>query len=156
MTELNWPEDLLRRNTAVNRALLDAINDEDLTLQSCGGGWSVGEHLRHLVNFRQGWVSELSPEFAPQLDGLDTKTVQDIAQALEKGEVAALAAVWEQVQQGSSFQGAYGSHPGLMLTHIAIHDSHHRGQILATLREFGHTVDDNPIWKPWNELEEDL
>ena len=159
MTVLNtgqpdWPADILRRNAEVNRALFDALRDDHLNLRSAGGGWSVGEHLRHLAQFRRGWVSELAPAFAPA--PADVGDVPGLLRALDAGDAAALAAVQDAAAQGRSFVGAYGTHPGLMLLHIAIHDSHHRGQILATLREFGHLVDDNPIWHPWNELEGEL
>lgn len=152
------------RNAKVNKAVLNAVTEADLTSADGQGGWSVGQHLGHQAYFRYEWLSFISPPHAENLplviDGdeqfrLTTQSLGEIAEAFSAGDAAALKAVESAVEEGRSFEGAYESHPAHFLQHILIHDAHHRGQVMSLLRENGRTPEQMaeleratwPIWR---------
>lgn len=156
--------DAFDRNGEVNAALLDALADADLHVPDGRGGWTVGQHLGHLAEFRFGWLSYIAPAHAQGIpsvvDGdeadfvLTVSAVEDLAEAFRAGDLAARAAVRERLAAGSSFERVYVSHPTTFLIHTVVHDAHHRGQVLGLLRAAGKprpwldAVDD-ATWSVW-------
>ena len=154
------------RNGRVNTAMLAALSDEDLNLAP-GGGWSIGKHLCHLVGFRRGWLTHISPLHAEALQpaieyvGEDDfkptlHTVQEIAAGFREGDAAALAAVRAAQAEGRSFERVYESNPVNYLVHAVVHDAHHRGQIMSMLRQSGRTIEEmdsleGQTWPIWRE-----
>ncbi len=157
--------DAFDRNTEVNTALLDALDDGDLHVPDGRGGWTVGQHLGHLAEFRHGWLGHIAPAHAEGIPSvveggetdfvLTAATVAELAAAFQAGDAAAKAAVRERLATGGSFEHVYTSHPTAFLVHTVVHDAHHRGQVLALLRAAGRSqawldaVDDAtwPVWK---------
>ena len=130
------------RNAEVNAALLQALTDADLHVPDGRGGWSVGKHLGHLAEFRSGWLGYIAPAHAEGIPSvievvLTATTVGELVEAFRAGDAAALAAVREQLAAGRSFERVYASHPTAFLLHTVVHDAHHRGQVLASLRAAG-------------------
>ena len=164
MTDLTLLHESFRRNGRVNNFLLDALSDADLALSDGRGGWTVGHHLTHLAGFRQGWLSNISPEhaeglFAP-VKGNELPDTRALAAAFQAGDAAALRAVQAALDENRSFpdpwdEGTYQSSPAHFLQHVIVHDSHHRGQIMALLRAGGHTPEDMDTldhhWAVWRE-----
>lgn len=156
--------DAFDRNGEVNAALLAALDDADLHVPDARGGWTVGQHLGHLAEFRQGWLGFIAPAHAAGIPSvieggetdfvLTATTVADLAAAFHAGDAAALAAVRERLDAGRSFERVYTSHPTAFLLHTVVHDAHHRGQVLAQLRAAGRpkawldAVDD-ATWSVW-------
>ncbi len=156
--------DAFDRNGEVNAALFAALTEPDLDLDDGRGGWSVGQHLGHLVEFRHGWLSRVSPVHAERVpdvvDGdderfwLTTRSLADLAAAFAAGDAAARAAVLEAFEAGRSFEHVYRSHPAHFLVHTTVHDAHHRGAILHLLRAGGRSVEqmdelDDATWPVW-------
>lgn len=154
------------RNGRVNAVVLSAITEADLTFSDGQGGWTIGQHLGHLAEFRYEWLSLISPEHAEGipsvLEGteqdfhLTVQRVEELAQAFLIGDEAARAAVLAALSEGRAFKRAYESHPGHFLQHILIHDAHHRGQVLSLLRRSGRTPErmselDDATWPVWRE-----
>ncbi len=157
--------DAFDRNAEVNAALLDALADADLHVPDARGGWTIGQHLGHLAEFRYGWLSHIAPAHAEGIPSvveggetdfvLTAVTVAELAAAFWAGDAAARAAVRERLAAGGSFERVYTSHPSAFLLHTVVHDAHHRGQVLALLRAAGRSqawldaVDDAtwPVWK---------
>ncbi len=155
-----------RRNGRVNAAVLERLTPEDLALDDGRGGWSVGQHLGHLVDFRVGWLTRVSPPHAeglPELlDGteerfwLNTTDRARIREAFDQGDAAALAAVQTAYAEDRAFPHAYTSDPAHFLQHILVHDAHHRGQVMSLLRQGGRTTDqmdelETATWPIWRE-----
>lgn len=154
------------RNGRVNAAMLSALSDADLKLAP-GGGWSIGKHLCHLVGFRRGWLSYISPLHAEPLaavveyvgeDDFEpiVHTVAEIAAGFREGDAAALAAVQAALAEGRSFEEVYESNPVNYLVHAMVHDAHHRGQIMSMLRQSGRTYEqmdalEYQTWPIWRE-----
>ncbi|WP_315941224.1 DinB family protein [Deinococcus sp. Marseille-Q6407] len=132
-----------RRNVRVNNMLLQAITSADLDLSDGRGGWTVSQHLGHLVHFRPAWLSMLSPADAQGLPeviegeswqkfSLSERDPAKLAEAFRLGDAAALKAVEAALSEGRTFpdphgEGSYQSNPAHFLQHIIVHDSHHRG-----------------------------
>ena len=138
-----------RRNARVNDTLLQALTPADLDLADGRGGWSLGQHLGHIADFRRGWLSLISPADAAPLPEilsgdwqqfeLAERDLGKLADAFRLGDAAALRAVQNALEEGRPFpdpydEGTYQSHPAHFLQHVIVHDSHHRGQIMALLR----------------------
>ncbi len=160
-----------RRNGRVNAAVLAAVGEADLDTSDGRGGWSVGQHLGHLANFRKDWLSNISAKHAdelPDVIGASTPgfvlTMRDparLAAAFSAGDEAALRAVQDALREGRAFddpwkEGAYASNPAHFLQHIIVHDSHHRGQVMSLLRQGGRTQEqmnelDEASWPIWRE-----
>ena len=156
--------DAFDRNAEVNAALLAALTDADLQVPDGRGGWTVGKHLGHLAEFRSGWLSYIAPAHAEGIPSvieggetdfvLTVSTVAELAEAFRAGDAAARAAVLESLDAGRSFERVYTSHPAAFLLHTVVHDAHHRGQVLASLRAAGRTqawldAVDDATWSVW-------
>lgn len=156
--------DAFDRNAEVNAALLQALTDADLHVPDARGGWTVGQHLGHLAEFRYGWLSHIAPAQAEGIPSvaeggetdfvLTVATVGELADAFRAGDAAALAAVRERLAEGRSFERVYTSHPTAFLLHTVVHDAHHRGQVLASLRAAGRSrawldAIDDATWSVW-------
>jgi uncharacterized damage-inducible protein DinB len=156
--------DAFDRNAEVNAAILAALVDADLHVPDNRGGWTVGQHLGHIAEFRYGWLTHIAPTHAEGIpsviDGdesgftLTATTVAELAEAFHVGDAAARAAVREKLAEGRSFERVYTSHPSAFLMHTLVHDAHHRGQTLALLRAAGRAKDwldaiDDATWSVW-------
>ena len=152
------------RNARVTRALLATLSMEDLDHSDGVGGYSVGQHLADIVDFRPGWLSRVSPahaETVPDVTGdtpnwLTIGSIAELQAAFDAGDEAIKEAVLSAVRAGRSFEKAYRSHPAQFMVHTIVHDSHHRGQILALLRQAGRPADvrqelEDSTWAIWRE-----
>ena len=164
MTDLTLIHESFRRNGRVNDVLLSALTNTDLDLSDGRGGWTLGQHLGHMANFRRDWLSIISPAHAEGLfvavKGEEIRDPQALAAAFQAGDEAALKAVQAALDEGRTFpdpwnEGTYQSNPAHFLQHTIVHDSHHRGQVMALLREGGRTKEEMDAldnhWAIWRE-----
>jgi uncharacterized damage-inducible protein DinB len=152
------------RNARVNRAVLATLDMPTLDHHDGVGGFNIGQHLADIVSFRADWLRRVAPEYAgPIPDAIDesaptwlkAKSIQDLEQAFDAGDAAVRDAVLDAVRAGRRFEGAYESHPAQVIVHCIVHDAHHRGQIMALLRQSGRGADERerleeatwPIWR---------
>lgn len=161
---LRIPLESFERNARVNRVTLATITSEDLTYGDGVGGFNIGQHLADIVNFRPDWLESVAPEYAakiPSIVGdtptwLTTSDIAEIQSAFDAGDAAMRDAVVSAVREGRSFEKVYTSHPAHLIQHCIVHDSHHRGQILALLRQAGRTAEarealERASWPIWRE-----
>ena len=164
MTDLTLIHESLRRNGRVNAFLLDELTDADFDLSDGRSGWTLGQHLGHMANFRRDWLSIISPAHAEGLfvavKGEEIRDPQALAAAFQAGDEAALKAVQTALDEGRTFpdpwnEGTYQANPAHFLQHIIVHDSHHRGQVMALLRGGGRTAAEmdalDSHWAIWRE-----
>ena len=76
--------------------------------------------------------------------------------AARPSDVRSWSAVLDALAEGRGFEGYYGSHPAHLIQHCIVHDSHHRGQVLALLRQAGRPEDqrmalEDASWAIWRE-----
>lgn len=84
------------------------------------------------------------------------ESIAELQAAFDSGDEAMKQAVLSAVEDGRSFKGYYETHPGHLLLHCIVHDSHHRGQILALLRQAGRPEQERSeledlTWAIWRE-----
>lgn len=153
------------RNSRVTRALLDTLTMDDLNHEDGVGGFSVGQHLADIVSFRRDWLSRVAPAHAERAKNvideasptwLGVSSVAELQEGFDEGDAAMKAAVLEAMAEGRGFVGYYESHPAHLVQHCIVHDSHHRGQILALLRQAGRPAEtreelENSSWAIWRE-----
>lgn len=152
------------RNARVNRSLLGALTSEHLDLRDPAGGWTIGQHLCDMIDFRRSWMETIAPEQAEKVTYLHqvlenndfaprTKDLQEIQQILDQADAQSLEAVQQKLSSNTGFEKVYETHPLMFLQHALVHDAHHRGQILMVLRMNGTpwAESDGPMWAPWRE-----
>jgi len=152
------------RNSRVTRALLDSLTMDDLQYSDGVGGFNIGQHLADIVEFRPGWLSRVSPAHAKGITDvtgdsptwLMVSSVAELQNAFDEGDSAMKLAVLEAVKEGRGFVGYYETHPAHLMQHCIVHDSHHRGQILALLRQAGRPAEqrselEDATWSIWRE-----
>lgn len=163
--ELKVIFEAFERNSRVTRALLATMKMEDLDYSDGVGGFSIGQHVADIVDFRPGWLSKVSPKHAEQVpdvtdpndpNWLAAKSIEELQAAFDAGDAAVKEAVLSAVQEGRSFEKVYESHPAQFMVHTIVHDSHHRGQILALLRQAGRPAEvreelEEKTWAMWRE-----
>ncbi|MDA0700194.1 MAG: damage-inducible protein DinB [bacterium] len=162
--ELELVYEAFERNARVNRAVLATLDMGDLDYGDGVGGFSIGQHLADIVGFRRDWLSRVSPEHAERLlditdadapNRLKAGSIGELQAAFDDGDAAIRDAVLDAVRDGRRFDRAYASHPAQLMVHCVVHDAHHRGQILALLRQSGRAPEERerledatwPIWR---------
>jgi uncharacterized damage-inducible protein DinB len=101
------------RNGRLNEAVLNAISETDWGYSDGQGGYSIGQHLGELAEFRHAFLSFISPEHADGIpsvtegDGqgfrLTAQSVPELTRAFVQGDASAKAAVLAALDEGRSF-----------------------------------------------------
>lgn len=152
-------------NLRVNEVLLGHLTPEMLDARTPGGGYSVAQHLAHLVGTTQywGWLRDKARFEAlpdPVLEHDEAKGVfvveTDLAKLTDSYRQTQAAAldVAEAEAEGTALPpGKWESPhatPDAFLIHMMVHDAHHRGQILLALKTSGYPLpDEDAMWGPW-------
>jgi len=137
-------------NNRINLYLLDAIDENYMTDISASKGRKVGEQFAHLHNVRMMWLKAAAPELLKGLLKIDkeikinkailvselNKSAEAIAKLLEKGFAE------------NKIKG-FKPHPAAFLGYLISHESHHRGQIILTLKQSGHPIDQKTQYGLW-------
>ncbi len=152
-TKLAWAS-----NQSVNDVLLDHLTDpEMMRAKTPGGGYTVAQHLAHMVEVLVSWTSQFEPsvlslpelysdwnEAAPQ-DFTAETDVDRVRDVMAQAHRAAWAAAQAATSTGSL---PHASIPQYLI-HMMIHDAHHRGQIVLALKTNGFPLpDDGALWAP--------
>jgi len=125
----------------INLYLMDAIKEEQLTDIAASKGRNVGEQFAHIHNVRLMWLKVADPDlFTEQLkiekDAITKKILKD---ELSKSAMAISQLLRKGLEQGKIKN--FKPHPMAFMGYLISHESHHRGQIMLTLKQAGHPVD---------------
>ncbi|MGV3697852.1 DinB family protein [Flavobacterium sp.] len=134
----------------INLYLLDAIEEIYLNDISASKGRKVADQFAHLHNVRMMWLKVAAPEL---LDGL-TKFDKDIQinKSILVSELSKSADAVAQLLEKGFNEGkikGFKPHPTAFLGYLISHESHHRGQIMLTLKQSGHAVDPKTQYGLW-------
>ena len=136
-------------NNRINLYLLDAIEEEYLKDISASKGRSAGEQFAHLHNVRLMWLKVAMPEVMEGQMKLEKTDINKIILAQRSNEsAAAMAKLLEAGFAANKIKG-FKPHPSAFLGYFISHESHHRGQIMLTLKQSGHPVDQKVQYGLW-------
>lgn len=134
----------------INLYLLAGISPE--ALQDCPTkkGRTIGDQFAHLHNVRLMWLSVSAPDLMADLEKIERGAnlgLSDLEGALvESGE-----AMEKLLRRGLETGKIKGFKPSVaaFLGYVIAHESHHRGQIMLTLKLAGHMVDKKIQFGMW-------
>src|SRR5262245_16679318 len=123
----------------INLYLLEAIDPSHLDDQSASKGRSVGEQFAHMHNVRLMWLKASASELLKGLNKVEKEKAAD-KKLLRKSLDASAKALEKFLGQCIAAGKVKNFKPGVVafLGYVISHESHHRGQILLSLKQSGH------------------
>jgi uncharacterized damage-inducible protein DinB len=144
-------------NEQMNKVLLDHLTSEMLLAQTPGGGYSVAQHLAHMAEAKKFWssmVNEVEVSKIPNLvEEQNGKMIAETNLAQIKDVFRQTHKVILQTAESAKDKGKL-PYPSLdvFLTHLMVHDAHHRGQIMLALKTADYPLPiDGTFWGLWRE-----
>jgi len=133
----------------INLYLLDAVDEAHLKDISASKGRNVGEQFAHINNVRLMWLKASAPEL---LEGLDKVEKENITKAILTEALTqsadAMATLLQNGLETGKIKG-FKPHAAAFLGYLISHESHHRGQIMLTLKQSGHPIDKKVQFGLW-------
>ncbi|HEX5135692.1 MAG TPA: DinB family protein [Planctomycetota bacterium] len=142
-----------RTNQRINRKLISSISDEGMrSTLSKRGGRDVCRQFAHLHNVRIWHLEARAKALAKGARKFATKEEPSRRELLDALEDSAkrVEELFRRVAAGEP--GARAMKRGLVqyLAYFVAHESHHRGNILLTLKQCGHPVDQDTRYAIWD------
>ena len=145
-----------RANNRINLLLLAHISDEGLECTlSTRGGRNVARQFGHLQDVRVWQLEARAKDLAEGLVTFGrrgskvTPTRDQLTEALAvSGE--AIETFLLDVMDGKPRRRGFKRGVFASLSYLVSHESHHRGNILLTLKQSGHAVDKDVRYAIWN------
>ena len=139
-------------NNRMNLLLMDNITDAGMQKSlSTRGGRTVYLQLVHIHTMRMGWLEICAKDIFRKYKALDKEKAFDrkaLRKAFEdsaKGIEELFSLSWDNGGKVKGFKK--GLIP--MLGYFISHESHHRGNILLTLKQSGEKIPDKVKWGLW-------
>lgn len=142
-----------RTNQRINLMLIGKISDEGMRCTlSKRGGRDVGRQFAHLHNARIWQLEARAKELAEGARTFETKeepSKKELVDALEDSSKR-VEELFRRVCEGKP--GARAMKRGVVqyLAYFVAHESHHRGNILLTLKQCGHPVEQDTRFAIWD------
>ena len=141
-----------RTNNRINLFLIDKISDAGMkSTLSKRGGRDVSRQFAHIHDIRVWHLDKRAKDLAEGLKKFETKVTPSKTQlrrafsASSKGVEAFLTGVLAGEPKRRGFKKGIFTTLGYFIAH----ESHHRGNILLTLKECGHNIDKAAQYAIW-------
>ena len=155
------PDDTLeawRTNNRISLFLIDRISAPGMrcTLSKRGGRGVAGQ-FAHMHNNRVWHLEKRAKDLAEGLEIFPPKT-DPTKTALKKAFIAsgnAIETFLTDLATGAPKRRGFKKGVPSTLAYFVAHESHHRGNILLTLKESGHNLDQDAryaIWGMWDKV----
>ena len=135
----------------INLYLLESIEPAALASYSASKGRSVGEQFAHIHNVRLMWLKAAQPELLKKLSKIESPQARDkklLARSLAESGRAIAALLSQSAAAGGQVKG-FKPHVSAFLGYLISHESHHRGQVMLSLKQAGHPVDKKIQYGIW-------
>ena len=134
----------------INLYLLDAVPAHGLGSVSASEGRSVAEQFAHLHNVRLMWLRQAAPELLAGLEKIERPAAVDPAllrSSLQRSGEAITSLLRFALTSGRV--KGFKPHPTAFVGYLISHESHHRGQIVLTLKQAGYPLDKKVLFGLW-------
>lgn len=135
----------------INLYLLDAVEPAALVSLSASKGRTVGGQFAHIHNVRLMWLKSAAPELLAGLMKIEKEQAVDkklLRKCLAESGQAIKSLLSKSVGDGGKVKG-FKPHVAAFLGYLVSHESHHRGQIILSLKQAGKPLDKKILYGIW-------
>lgn len=141
-------------NNKVNKVFLEHLTPEMLSIQTPAGGYTIAQHLADMSNAAKYWLSKLENANINAIGNLYDENAEEFIAEMNLERIRQVFqettdVILKELENADASQLVHKSIESYMI-HMLVHDAHHRGQILVTLKVTGHNIpEEDAVWMPW-------
>jgi uncharacterized damage-inducible protein DinB len=131
----------------INLYRLDAVEPAALVSLSASKGRTVGEQPAHIHNVRLMWLKSAAADLLSGLTKIEKEQAVDkkvLRKGLTDSGLAIKSLLGRSLSEGGKIKG-FKPHVTAFLGYLISHESHHRGQIILSLKQAGKVLHKNSL-----------
>jgi len=135
----------------INLYLLADIDPAHLQDVAASKGRTVGEQFAHVHNVRLMWLKSAAPELLDKLDKIEKENADDkklLHKSLSDSSEAVKKLLRKSLETDGKIKG-FKPHVTAFLGYLIAHESHHRGQIILSLKQSQHLPGKKVLFGLW-------